>query len=346
MQTSFIPKTGGALLIGGAFGGGGVFLYHEATPKDWKEGLVRAGASFISSLSEDDGQQSNAYRAVYIDNQDSIKEDIDDSITDENTAISKTKKWCEAELKKAYSLIDNSTKEKILKYCQDKQPKTVESVLKRGGIGDWIKDSSDENKDGSYKIIFVVYRYSSDFLNAINSVRSSDERDYDENTEASKGYLRLKSWCENSLSKSSEESISNAFYSQVIWWCKALSYKTIEERIKHEYKDWKKEDSVDTSSDGLWNKIKEYWQRTSEVFTLMDPSKSNEANGSSVEPYKYKEWCDKTLGKKLDVEDAYQKEYLIAKSVCAKEAIQKTLGTTNSMEESIKKSQGNRKPRR
>lgn len=345
MVIKFLPKTGGALAAGGAFGGGGVFLYNYTSAKDLKEALVREGFVFIEDI-QDSAKRDNAYKAVFVDHQSVIK-DVITTITandEADEAHSKIQTWCSNTLSKPYPLSDwRAYKEKLIKYCANIKPIKVEALLKRWEQTGWIKDTSPSD-DEQYKVIFAIYKYELKFLHAIDTVKGEGEVDYNYSTEASIGYFRLKKWCETNLSKSTDTVKDPDLYSYITWWCKPLGYTTVEDRIKVIHTTWEKENSDDTSDQGAWKKIREYWKWTSRVFKLVDPDTKDFADGKNIQPDKYKSWCEATLKKKLYEKYVYQKEYLMAKSVCVKEGIQNKLSVTKNIDQAIKKWKDSSKP--
>ncbi|GCE63407.1 hypothetical protein [Candidatus Mycoplasma haematohominis] len=320
----FSSKTGAALATGGILGGGGAVIYNKTTPKNIQEALEWKGFLFIETI-EDESQKQNSYRAVYLDNTGDISS-INSGITGE-TDWQKIQTWCQTELKKPYVSEDFENKEKIIKYCEDKTPRTVEAHLKKiKPQASWIKNKETNSQDEPYKIIFAVYRYSDDFLSAINSVKEESEQDYSNTQDVSTGYTRLKTWCTVNLSKSVKEIEDlQKLYNHLTWWCQGLNYSTVQEKIKGDLPGWESED-VDASNadeeNSNWSKIKGYWQQTPLVFKTI---KSEASEGTSLKGSDYKKWCQENLSKKLSETGIYQEKHLVAKVVCVKEKVQKHL---------------------
>ncbi|WP_216083473.1 hypothetical protein [Candidatus Mycoplasma haematohominis] len=324
MKPSFLPKAGAALVTGGALGGGGVAAYKHTTPRNWQEGLEWEGFSFIESINNED-EKSNAYKAIYLSYKDSgIGDDISDSNADNNW--NKIQEWCKSELGKPYKKwgeAANKEREKIIKYCEDTRPVTVEAHLQKLGINKdlWIKNKS--NDDDSYKIMFAVYRYYDPFLEEINKVEKEESK-HNKDTAVDTGSERLKKYCEEQLSKKTKEVEDfEGLYNRLVWWCQPLEKTTVEERIKQEHPGWEKEE--ETSSDngnGKWNQIKGYWQMTEVVFKVVKPG---ENNGQNLQGSDYQKFCTDNLRKKLHENDVYQKNYLVAKVVCVKQEVQAEL---------------------
>ncbi|WP_216083458.1 hypothetical protein [Candidatus Mycoplasma haematohominis] len=334
----FSSKTGAALATGGILGGGGAVIYNKTTPKNIQEALEWKGFLFIETI-EDESQKQNSYRAVYLDNTGDISS-INSGITGE-TDWQKIKTWCQTELKKPYVSEDFENKEKIIKYCEDKTPRTVEAHLKKiKPQASWIKNKETNSQDEPYKTIFAVYRYSDDFLSAINSVKGETDTEYKTTTEASTGYTRLKTWCTFNLSNSVKEIKDlQQLYNHLTWWCQELNYSTVENKIKNDLLGWEGEDLTidDTEADkdgSNWGKIKGYWQQTPLVFKTIKPDQNV---GTSLKGSDYKKWCKENLSKNLSETGIYQEKHLVAKVVCVKEKVQKHLFQV-SLVEAIEKS--------
>ncbi|GCE63405.1 hypothetical protein MHSWG343_04010 [Candidatus Mycoplasma haematohominis] len=325
MSIKFIPKFGTSLIAGGGLGVSGFVAYNNTVPKNIQEALEREGIPFIKSIS-DENARNRAYKAVYIDNEKTIKSDISNVTTSADEAYSKIEKWCNDKLSQKYSgSALNKDREKIINYCSDQVPRTVEGRLRRIEDQKWIKDETN-GKDEAYKAIFAIYRYDQKFLDLING---DENTKHTQATEAETGYTRLQTWCEKNLKSEVALVADENLYSYVFWWCKKLDYETtVEEKIKHDYSGWKKASSE-------WTSIKGIWQHTSEVFSVVDTSKSSSPDGKDISDDKYKNWCDATLKKNIYDKDVYQKEYLIAKSVCADKEIQYKLGEKKSLKEAI-----------
>ncbi|WP_216083465.1 hypothetical protein [Candidatus Mycoplasma haematohominis] len=340
MKASFLPKAGSALAAGGVFGGGGAVIYSNSIPRTWQEALQWEGHFFILSI-EEEVKQEKAYKAVYLDNKSNIKNDISEitDSEDESTAFKKIKKWCETKLNEKFVRNDQNTLEKILKYCEDKRPITVEGALKRilDSQEKWLKDET--NADEDYKVIFAIYRYSPVFLKEING---SETNKYNQSTSVDEGKDGLKKWCSENLSKKTKEVTDPNLYSYVSWWCKLLGYKTVKEKLSKSFPGWEEElDSSGTDQGQPWALIKGYWQMTREVFSVVDPSKSSKSDGKNIQPTQYMNWCKDKLNKKLYENDVYQRDYLIVKSVCVKQTIQVKLGSEQSLQKAIEASKKN-----
>ncbi|GCE63409.1 hypothetical protein MHSWG343_04050 [Candidatus Mycoplasma haematohominis] len=322
MKASFIPKAGGALAVGGAFGGGGAVIYSKTTPKNWKEGLEWEGLSFIESI-QDATHKQNAYKAVYISYQDSISADI--SAAASENAWQKIQQWCQQELQKPFKKLSVESEEerkKLIKYCEDTRPVTVEAHLQKLGTNKdlWIKNKTSGDKEEPYKTIFAVYRYHDTFLREINGTESVK---YTNTTTSDVGYSRLKTWCESNLSKQTKD-VENfeELYNHLSWWCQPLGYKTVVEKIQHDLPKWNKESSTETDDGKPWDKIKGYWQLTQEVFSVV---KSDSTDGTKLTGQEYKTWCEENLKKNLYDSNVYQQTHLVAKVVCVEEKVQSKL---------------------
>ncbi|GCE63403.1 replication protein [Candidatus Mycoplasma haematohominis] len=338
-----MPKLGTALVAGGSLGAGGTLAYNNTIPKNIQEALEREGVPFIKSISDVDAK-NRAYKAVYLDNKSSIETDISEAKTSADVAYSKISEWCNGQLNSAYSRsVLKANQEKIIKYCSDQVPRTVEGRLQRIKDQKWIKDEADK-KDEAYKAIFAIYRYDKTFLAQINSVKGSESAN-DVNTDAEKGYETLKTWCETNFVSEVKLVEDENLYSYVFWWCKKLDYETtVEEKIQHDYPGWEKESETSgTNSGDPWDSIKGLWQHTYDVFSVVNPSYTSKNNGTDIGATQYLNWCRGILAKKIFDKGVYQKEYLVAKSVCLKREIQYKLGEKKSLKEGIEAYKANGK---
>ncbi|WP_216083467.1 hypothetical protein [Candidatus Mycoplasma haematohominis] len=328
MGLKFAPKLGTALVAGGSLGAGGTLAYNNTVPKNIQDALEREGIPFIRSIS-DEGAKNRAYKAVYVDNKGDIKttiNEINGQSTKENS-FSQISTWCDGQLDSSYSwsYLKNN-KEKIIKYCADQVPRTVEGRLQRIQDQKWIKDETS-GADEAYKTIFAVYRYDQTFLAQINKDQS---KSYSSSTTSQEGFSLLKTWCEKQLLSEVEIVKDDNLYSYVFWWCKPIGYKTtVKEKIKHDYTNWIQAGEQD------WETIKGLWQHTKDVFSLVDSNAFNSADGTTIQKDKYKEWCGATLKKNLYDDGIYKKDYLVAKSVCVEAKVQKILGIHKNVRDAI-----------
>ncbi|WP_216083469.1 hypothetical protein [Candidatus Mycoplasma haematohominis] len=323
-----MPKLGSSLIAGGILGTGGFAAYNNTVPKNIQAALEREGIPFIDSIS-DTNEKNRAYKAVYIDNKSNIKEDIAAIKQDtEDAAYSEIDTWCNQQLNAPYSWSTlEKNREKIINYCSDQRPKTVEGRLKRITEGIWIRDQK-QNKEEAYKVIFAIYRYDDDFLKQINSVKGNGN-DYDHSEDANTGYERLQKWCEEKLSSKVSLVEDENLYNYVFWWCKKLDHgATVRDKIKHDYPGWNEENKD-------WTKVKGYWQMTRQVYVWIDENSKKSINGSNIDSIKYQTWCENTLKAKIYDSQIYQWKYLIAKSVCVEVKVQAVLGKYKNLKEAI-----------
>lgn len=335
MLFNFTPKAVLSLLIGGACGGGGLMAYDYVEPGTWKEVLGFEGISLLVDIADSDStKRNNSYKAIFLENKETINTDIAVDSSDEGDAASKIHSWCQAILKEKYTRGEEGAtkKQKILKYCENKHPKTVEGVFKRIEKRGLIKENPDI-QDEHYKTVFAVYKYNTSFLSEINKIKGDEEEEYTTITEASKGYSRLKDWCENNL-KSTFYSLQTTLYSNLLSWCKPLDYSTVIEKINKDYPNWQKESETSTDENKAWGKIKTRWAGQKNIWSVV---KSGAENAGVVTVSDYKTWCDTALDRKLHEDSVYQRDYLIAKVVCVQETIQTKLTSTVSLEQALKK---------